>query len=150
MTICPPRPRCALGMILVAALTLGALPARAGNEPPPLEPGLSMAEVLDLWGAPLEKIEREASRRDEWRYAGGEVLFHQGRVERWSVTAGVDAEEPKLLPLPEVAAAAGSAETPPPGTVTDGAVREILDEILAEGGAPDAPSAPGVPQPPAS
>ncbi len=67
--------------LLTLSLTLLPLHLSAAPKFPPLEEGMSYQEVLHHWGPPVEKQEREASRKDVWTFAGGrKVTFLEGKA----------------------------------------------------------------------
>ena len=79
-----PRTFCWGGMKIVLPLLLlfgaaAAAPAYAESARPAIEAGMTMAEILRLWGPPQERDEQESRRREIWRYSSGvELVFNEG------------------------------------------------------------------------
>jgi len=123
---------------------LGGLyvPLAALAQVPELAEGLSRSDVSKLLGAPIERIEREAKREEEWKYTRSSVTFREGKVTDWSPRV----QEPKEPIDPESEEREASDK--------DSELAGILGVILEEGGegsdepAPPAPGRSGPPVPP--
>ena len=64
-----------------------------------LTPGATLAEVMDQWGEPTEKVEKGIKRQVVWYYPqGAKVVFKDGKV----MSSGPDVPyvEPPAVPAP--------------------------------------------------
>ena len=72
------------GAILCMVLTITALTLEVAiSQERELISGLSMEEVKDRWGEPLERVEQESRRTDVWSYPAGKVVFLEGRLTKF-------------------------------------------------------------------
>jgi hypothetical protein len=99
-----------------------ALPQRA-----PLTEGAEREAVLELWGSPSSKVQRETLREEDWIYPDALVTFRNGAVRRWQEGSGQNLSAGQLLQ--EAAALAGSVE---PAKPTRQSAERLLDDILSE------------------
>ncbi|MBN8550234.1 MAG: hypothetical protein J0M12_13025 [Deltaproteobacteria bacterium] len=141
--------------ILVLAVSVIAAavgkPSCAGAEDgvaPPyvvLEEGLPMAEVLKRWGAPKERVEREAKRQEVWRYTNSQVLFENGKVRSWK-SSSQRARAEVIEAQPTVPPTRAHPQKP----LKQETITEILDELKGYGssspGAPSTGAELGMPQ----
>jgi hypothetical protein len=107
-------------ILLLAQAWTGS--AMAWSQKPMLNKQMGYSDVLQLWGAPIEKIEKETKRQDVWRYADAKVIFNKGRVVAWSYNDDNSATSP--LNTPEI-------ESAEPSLVDDSQVEDILKDIMA-------------------
>ena len=117
-------------LLLLAPQALFAFPKHT-----PLELGMTYQEVIQKWGPPLEKQEREASRKDVWSFSDGrEVVFYEGKVvslngsplakssDRQGESLGaLDLDVPSLL---------AEKKTEPQRKTSQYNVEEILSEVM--------------------
>lgn len=73
-------------VFFVACFLLAKAPLLAEILKSDLEVGLTPEKVIQLWGQPDRKEEREASRREIWDYKGAKVVFKEGKVLSWLVS----------------------------------------------------------------
>jgi hypothetical protein len=145
----PRRVSLALTCAIFAAV-LGGLEtdkAVAAEKRPALKAGQPYQEVLKLWGAPVEREERESARLDVWHYPFGKVRFHEGRVVKWTFNnlspAQVEMEDSFRQPEPARRADSKTADEDPL------LVEEILEEIMKEAPQGEDKAPPGsLPPPP--
>ena len=83
-----------------------------------LSEGMSYRDVLDAWGPPVEKVEKEARRMDVWVYDDSRVEFSNGKLTRIESTSG---EKVALKGEEQSQRESGNAEVP---------VSDILNEIM--------------------
>jgi hypothetical protein len=108
-----------------------------------LSRGLTLHEVIRLWGAPDERKEREAKREIVWLYGETQIFFQNGKVVGWtsggtravrdSPSSGAGSAEPMASPT--------TSANPP----DDEAIRSILGEILERTEQANVPSPQTVP-----
>jgi hypothetical protein len=125
-----------------------SLECLAGDKHPNLTNGQHYQEVIKLWGAPLEREERESARSDVWHYPFGKVRFHEGRVVKWSLNnkPAVPTEVQDSFRQPEAAARKSSATDVDEDPLL---VEEILEEIMKEAPQGEDKAPPGnLPPPP--
>ncbi len=67
-------------MIFLLFLVLMCTTAFAKENPEDIWEGMTYADVLEAWGAPTEKIVKEAKREDLWIYKESEVRFVEGKL----------------------------------------------------------------------
>jgi len=123
--------RLGLGIIAVSSFQEVA----ADFRPQPLTAGMSSGEVLTMWGSPLERIEREAKREETWWYPGqAMVAFASGKVVDWRLgtppRSAIPLSAAMVAALDSGEGAEKKVENPP---VSDGDMKEILDEIVERG-----------------
>lgn len=132
---------------LVVSL-LASFVTREGNadfRPQQLTVGMSQEEVLTLWGAPLEREERETKREATWLYPGrATVAFAAGRVARWDGGSQYRSVIPLSAAMTTALDAKGKTEvTAPSPEISEGEMQDILNEIVersaADGTAPGRP-----------
>lgn len=97
--------------------------AMAWSQKAMLNRQMGYSEVLQLWGAPIEKIEKETKRQDVWRYPDAKVIFNKGRVVAWSYIDDNSATSPVI--------SSQEAESSEPSLVDDSQVEDILKDIMA-------------------
>ncbi len=90
--------------------------------------GMSFHEVLKLYGAPLERKEREARRETVWEYPERQIFFKEGRVVAWASGGqkSMSPQEPKVAPTVRAESDDESSRTAP----DDETIRLILGEIM--------------------
>lgn len=127
---------------------LASLVTQEGNadfRPQPLTVGMSQDEVLALWGAPLEREERETKREATWLYPGqASVAFAAGRVARWEGGSQYRSFIPLSAAMTTALDAKGKTEVAAPSPpISEGEIQDILNEIV-ERSAADGTSPGGV------
>lgn len=100
---------------------------------PQLVGGMKYYEVLQLWGAPVEKIEQEALRKDIWLYDNAKVIFDQGKVVLWQSgslnSQQLQKDEDEATQTVQI----DQANVEPAEEQHDEAVEAILKDIMDEG-----------------
>ena len=92
---------------------------------PELEKGMTQQSVIQLWGAPTSKTERETKREELWSWNDRSVTFKSGTVEEWVIG--------------DVSSKAAEKSMKLPGHGSDGdapaqeGVEDILNDILEQG-----------------
>lgn len=108
---------------------LCAAPANAEIRKPNLVKGMSPVEVINLWGAPAEKVEQEIKRRDIWIYENARLVFDNGRLVSGTTT---DDKPLNLDPNNPLVPGAGAELKKKPAVQDQQVVDEILDEIMRD------------------
>lgn len=132
-------------VVVVVFLLVGvvAREAKADFRPQPLTVGMSQEEVLGVWGAPLEREDRETKREVTWYYPGrAMVAFANGKVSRWDGGAQLRSAIPLSAAMAAGLDAKREAQSP---SVSDGEMQDILDEIVERSEA-ESTAAPGAPR----
>ncbi|MFN4896599.1 MAG: hypothetical protein ACK5HO_12495 [Pseudomonadota bacterium] len=115
---------------LSAVVSLDVLAADFNKKIPS---GSSYAEVLSLWGDPVDKVEEGLLKKTIWYYKdGAKVVFKNGRVRSFRPTNAVIAQQ--VIQEESKAAAQVSAST------ISGETRDLVRDIAKE-----VPSGPDVP-----
>jgi hypothetical protein len=97
--------------------------------------GASFGDVLNLWGEPLEKVEKGVKHEVVWYYPDGAlVVFKDGKARRSQPTKAIVALQAQLEAAKAVAGTPASAEIS--GEARD-LVRDIAKEVPS---GPDGPS----------
>lgn len=130
-------------------LAVSSSVARAERFKPPLEPGMSVGDVLIRWGDPEDKVEHESRRTVVWDYPDGKVIFLEGRLVAFpSRTQALDeklavrlAKRPAVPQPPSDGAQAANQKG-------DDILSEVLRELPPDDGKPAAPRFGGVQAPP--
>ena len=100
---------------------------------PAIEPGITTAQLLNMWGSPTERQEREVSREELWFYGSRTLLIRSGKfVEELQSVPAIPAKSvpvsKEVKPLPKTDSGPVKSKTtaprPPQST------REILSEIM--------------------
>jgi hypothetical protein len=95
--------------------------------------GASYAEVMNLWGEPVEKVEEGILKQTIWYYKdGAKVVFKEGRVRSFRPTNAVIAQQALLEEAMRPSATAASELA--------GETRDLVRDIAKE-----VPSGPDVP-----
>lgn len=123
-----------------ASLGLSASTAlgQGSDRLPPLKNGMTYNAVLQAWGAPNEKLEYEARRKDVWVYPAAHVTFMNGRLVKWTLKGGGPVSDTGPAPADFNSASMDAIETDPvrppePATRGDLATQaDLMEEILAE------------------
>ncbi len=126
--------------LLTHQLLFAPLIALAGDFSKKIPTGASYAEVMGIWGEPIEKVEEGVLKQMIWYYKeGARVVFKNGRVRSFRPTNSVLAQQ----------AAAVDAEVPVQSATTElaGETRDLVRDIAKE--VPSGPDAPYV-EPPVS
>lgn len=80
---------CVTGLLLVISES-----ATATDFSKPIPQGSSFADVLDLWGEPVEKVEEGVLNKTIWYYNdGAQVVFKKGRAQSFRPTKATTARE---------------------------------------------------------
>ena len=120
--------RCAARFLLVlVVLLLSTSMARAERRLPDLSEAMVAKDVIRLWGAPPERIERETKREEVWLYGESSVTFRAGKVVAWN-----DASRALLatqtVPSPGKDAAGTSAVKESDDLPVDALLEDIIGE----------------------
>ncbi len=125
-----------IALLIVAQAELANSDARY----PDLKNGNTIGQVVQGWGDPTEKIERELKGQVVWYYPNGAyVLFQDGKVIRWRSPFGGSTADAQPIPKATVATV--------PTLAIDSATRDLVRDIARE--VPSNPDAPYTEPPPA-
>lgn len=105
-----------------------------------IPPGASYADVITMWGEPVEKVEEGILKQTIWYYKdGAKVVFRNGRVRSFRPTNSILAHQATLEDAKVFAQ--------PAATELAGETRDLVRDIAKE-----VPSGPDVPyvEPPAA
>lgn len=99
--------------------------------------GMRYIDAIRIFGAPLERIEREARREEVWQYKGFRIFFSEGAANAWVETDAVGVEAtpvptPLASPTPE-GNTGGVGENAPRHQALEKLLGEILSEAPSEG-----------------
>jgi hypothetical protein len=119
--------------VLVLQLVVVPRAAQAGDFSKKIPAGSSYADVMGIWGEPIEKVEEGILKQTIWYYTdGAKVVFKNGRVRSFRSTNAVIAQQ---AALEEARVPAQTATAELAGETRD-LVRDIAKEV---------PSGPDVP-----
>jgi hypothetical protein len=122
------------------SFTFSSAKASAADFNKKIPAGSSYADVLSLWGEPVEKVEEGILKQNIWYYKdGAKVVFKHGRVKSFRSTDAVIAQQAALEE--------SKASSQPVSAEVAGETRDLVRDIAKE-----VPSGPDVPvvEPPAS
>ncbi len=126
--------------LLLTKLVIAPRTALAGDFSKRIPAGSSYADVIGMWGEPIEKVEEGILKQTIWYYKdGAKVVFKNGRVRSFRATNGVIAQQAALNEA-QVPAQTATAELA-------GETRDLVRDIAKE--VPSGPDAPYV-EPPVS
>lgn len=113
------------GAALCMAIIMFALPLGvAMSQERELIAGLSMEEVKNRWGEPLDRVEKESRRVEVWSYPAGEIIFLEGKLTKFPLSQTNAHSGATLADSP------GSARSAPipPGSSGDLAANDVQGE----------------------
>ena len=106
---------------------LGASMVNAERRLPDLNENMAAKDVIRLWGAPIERIERETKREEVWLYGESSVTFRSGKIVAWADASRAPANAQGAPPISRDAIKA------PPVTDSDEfPVDALLEDIIGE------------------
>lgn len=126
-------------VVLVSVVMLGAAwssATAATRNLAALKIGMSRAQVIELLGAPQEKLEYEIKREEGWKYKDVDITFNEESVVRWYLAspradAPLPAAELPGAPSADLPNSPAAQEQPLPRKKRSEKIeQEVLDEIL--------------------